>query len=51
MSDTTPIIFGRKRYPIQCTNCGKDDTVPFLPDQSRPVYCRECFAKLRNRQL
>ena len=26
-----------------CSQCGKDTTVPFKPTQGRPVLCRECF--------
>lgn len=26
-----------------CSNCGKETTVPFKPTQGRPVFCRECF--------
>jgi len=30
-----------------CTDCGNECEVPFKPDPSRPVYCRECWAKRR----
>ncbi|MBN1785129.1 MAG: hypothetical protein JW815_05280, partial [Candidatus Bathyarchaeota archaeon] len=30
-----------------CAECGQECQVPFKPDQNRPVYCRECFAKKR----
>jgi len=26
-----------------CSNCGRQTTVPFKPTQGRPVLCRECF--------
>jgi CxxC-x17-CxxC domain-containing protein len=26
-----------------CSECGKDTTVPFRPTQGRPVLCRDCF--------
>jgi len=33
-----------------CTDCGKEITeLPFEPDPDRPVYCRECWAKRRQR--
>ncbi len=35
----------RKQYTITCSNCGKQDTVPFQPRGDRPVLCRDCFAK------
>jgi CxxC-x17-CxxC domain-containing protein len=31
----------------QCSQCGKDTTVPFRPTQGRPVLCRECFQQKR----
>jgi ATP-dependent RNA helicase DeaD len=31
-----------------CTDCGNECEVPFKPDPSRPVYCRECWAKRRS---
>lgn len=29
-----------------CSNCGKECQVPFKPTGEKPVYCRECFAKM-----
>jgi CxxC-x17-CxxC domain-containing protein len=26
-----------------CSECGKETTVPFRPAPGRPVFCRECF--------
>jgi len=26
-----------------CSNCGKECEVPFKPNGSKPVFCRECF--------
>jgi CxxC-x17-CxxC domain-containing protein len=26
-----------------CSNCGKTCEVPFKPNGSKPVFCRECF--------
>lgn len=41
-----------KRHRIEvkaeCACCNETTTVPFYPCQGRPVYCRECFAKLNN---
>lgn len=28
-----------------CAQCGLETTVPFLPNQGRPVLCRACFEK------
>ena len=33
-----------------CADCGKEITeLPFEPTAGRPVYCKECWAKRRNR--
>jgi len=37
----------RQSFPITCSNCGKQDTVPFEPKGDRPVLCRDCFRKQR----
>ena len=38
----------REMYPVVCAACGKETEVPFQPRDDRPVYCGECFAKMRN---
>lgn len=30
---------------ITCSECGKEDEVPFKPREGTPVYCKECFFK------
>ncbi len=30
-----------------CAACGKETTVPFEPTEGRPVYCKECYAKMK----
>ena len=30
-----------------CASCGKACKVPFQPREDRPVYCSECFAKMK----
>ena len=37
----------RQSFPIKCSNCGKDDTVPFEPRGDKPVLCRDCFRQNR----
>ncbi len=37
----------REMHTITCSDCGKEDQVPFKPTDGRPVYCRDCFAKHR----
>lgn len=39
----------RQSFPITCSSCGKQDTVPFQPRGDRPVLCRDCFQKQRGR--
>ena len=35
----------REMHKVTCAECGKETEVPFKPDGSRPVYCKECFQK------
>ncbi len=34
---------GRVETTANCSQCGRETTVPFKPTQGRPVFCRECF--------
>ena len=34
---------------VICADCSKECEVPFKPSGDRPVYCRECFSKHRDR--
>jgi CxxC-x17-CxxC domain-containing protein len=38
----------RKMHKATCSECGTETEVPFEPDPSRPVFCRDCFMKKRN---
>lgn len=38
------------QYKAKCAKCGEDIVINFQPDGVRPVYCRECLAKVRSRQ-
>jgi CxxC-x17-CxxC domain-containing protein len=38
----------RQTFPAVCSDCGKATTVPFEPRQGRPVYCSDCFRKVRS---
>jgi CxxC-x17-CxxC domain-containing protein len=40
----------KKMYEVKCTSCKKDTTVPFEPTKGKPVYCKACFAKRRNKR-
>jgi len=37
----------RQTYPAVCADCGKSTSVPFEPRQGRPVYCSDCYRKVR----
>ena len=37
----------REMHPIVCAECGTEATVPFRPRGDRPVYCSDCFSKMR----
>jgi len=33
----------RRMYAATCDNCGKKCEVPFMPNEGRKTYCKECF--------
>ena len=37
----------REMYDAVCAACGAPCKVPFQPTEGRPVYCSECFAKMK----
>ncbi|MFC2033521.1 zinc-ribbon domain containing protein [Chloroflexota bacterium] len=37
----------RQMFPATCAECGKDTEVPFEPREGRPVYCSDCFNKMK----
>jgi CxxC-x17-CxxC domain-containing protein len=34
-------------FTAVCAQCGKDAQVPFEPRSDRPVYCSDCYTKVR----
>ena len=32
-------------HDVTCAKCGTATQVPFKPDGTRPVYCRDCYQK------
>jgi CxxC-x17-CxxC domain-containing protein len=40
----------RQMFPAVCAECGKETEVPFEPREGRPVYCSECYSKVRLNQ-
>ncbi|HEY41359.1 MAG TPA: zinc-binding protein [Dehalococcoidia bacterium] len=37
----------RQMFRVVCAECGKDTEVPFEPRGDRPVYCSDCYRKVR----
>ncbi len=37
----------REMHDAVCASCGSDTQVPFEPREGRPVYCSDCYAKVR----
>lgn len=37
----------RQMFPTTCAQCGKDTEVPFEPREGRPVYCSDCYNKVK----
>lgn len=40
----------REMHKATCAGCGQETEVPFKPDGTRPVYCRECYQKKNPRR-
>ena len=37
----------REMFPVVCAECGKQTEVPFKPRGDSPVYCSDCYRKVR----
>ena len=37
----------RQMFSVVCAECGQDTQVPFQPRGDRPVYCSDCYRKVR----
>ena len=37
--------YQRPMYDAVCSGCGVNTTLPFEPNGSKPVYCRDCFRR------
>ncbi len=37
----------REYFTATCASCGGEAKVPFQPRDDRPVYCSECYSKMR----
>jgi len=38
----------REMFPATCSDCGKATQVPFEPRNGKPVYCSDCYRKVRS---
>ncbi|HWA32099.1 MAG TPA: CxxC-x17-CxxC domain-containing protein, partial [Candidatus Paceibacterota bacterium] len=36
-----------EKFKAVCSSCGKETMVPFKPEPGRPVYCKDCIAKIK----
>jgi CxxC-x17-CxxC domain-containing protein len=37
-------------FDAKCASCGNQTKVPFKPDPSRPVYCKDCLSELKKKK-
>ena len=37
----------RQMYPATCAQCGQPTEVPFEPRGDRPVYCSDCYRRVK----
>ena len=37
-------------FAAKCASCGSETKVPFKPDPSRPVYCKNCLSELKKKK-
>ncbi len=40
----------RQMYEVTCARCGVKTEIPFQPVEDRPVYCLECFRKIKDEE-
>lgn len=40
----------REMTSVICADCGTETEVPFQPRNGRPVYCDDCYTKVRSQQ-
>jgi len=41
----------KNNYRIDCYECGKSTEINFKPDGIRPIYCQDCFQKIRGKLM
>ena len=40
-----------EKFPIICSFCKKETTVPFKPEKGRPAYCKDCIARIKSGEI
>lgn len=40
-----------EKFPIICSMCKQEKTVPFKPEPGRAAYCKECIAKIKSGEV
>ncbi|MSU44833.1 DUF87 domain-containing protein [Candidatus Nomurabacteria bacterium] len=40
-----------EKFPVICSLCKKETTVPFKPEPGRPVYCKDCITKIKSGEV
>lgn len=40
----------RPRFTATCAGCGEEAILPFKPSGERPVYCSNCFERIKAAQ-
>ena len=40
-----------EKFPVNCSNCGRQTHVKFKPDGVRPTYCRECLQLVKKGEI
>jgi CxxC-x17-CxxC domain-containing protein len=51
LGDNDPGVGSMGKFAAICSSCKKETTVPFKPEPGRPVYCKECVAKIKSGEL
>ncbi|MFZ2205247.1 MAG: CxxC-x17-CxxC domain-containing protein [Minisyncoccia bacterium] len=48
---STSPISNVEKFPAVCSNCKKETSVPFKPEPGRPIYCKDCIAKIKSGEI
>ncbi|MFA6257503.1 MAG: type IV secretion system DNA-binding domain-containing protein [Candidatus Paceibacterota bacterium] len=50
-SDTYTTNGNIEKFPVICSLCKLEKTVPFKPEPGRAAYCKECIAKIKSGEV